>query len=85
MAAALDLFRLAWVNVRSCRLWPASLAIRIALALGVVYLMVAKPGAAESLVAMTLALALGAVAAKRARPAVLVEAGDAPAGASALS
>ena len=46
------------------------LAIRIALALGVLYLMVAKPGAVESLVAMTPALALGAVAAKRTRPAI---------------
>jgi hypothetical protein len=39
-----------------------------ALALGVFYLMVAKPRAFESLVAMTLALALGAVAAKRRSP-----------------
>ena len=110
MAAALDLFDDAWVNVSIVavisiaalagvvphsrrraadlpigRLWPASLAIRIALVLGVLYLMVSKPGAFGSLVAMTLALALGAVAAKRTRPAVRVEAGDDSFGASARS
>jgi hypothetical protein len=37
------------------RLWPASVAIRIVLARGVLYLMVAKPGTVESLVVMTLA------------------------------
>ena len=88
MAARLELFQFAWVNVslvvllliaalagivsRSRRratdlligqLWPASVAIRIGLALGVFYLMVAKSEIIESLIVMALALALGAVAA----------------------
>ena len=54
------------------RLWPASVAIRIALALGVVYLMVAKSDIVESLIVLALALALGAVAATRMKPAFRV-------------
>ena len=106
MAARLDLFQFAWINVSVVaviviaalaravtrirgraeelavgHLWPASLAIRIALTLGVLYLMVAKPGAVESLIAMTLALAVGAIAAQRTRPAIQAS-GDVPAGAS---
>jgi hypothetical protein len=77
MAARLDVFHFAWVNV-SLVAWPASVAIRIVLALGV-YLMVAKPESVESLIVLTLALALGAVAAKRTRPAIRVSSGDAPA------
>lgn len=89
LAARLDLFQFAWINVSVVaviviaalagvvirirsraadlpvgRLWPASLAIRIALTLGVLYLMVAKPGAVESLIAMALTLAVGAIAAQ---------------------
>jgi hypothetical protein len=88
MAARLEVFRLAWVNVslvvllliaalagiasrsrrraadlRIGQLWPASVAIRIVLALGVFYLMVAKSEIVESLIAMAVALALGAIAA----------------------
>ena len=88
MAARLEVFHLAWVNVslvvllliaalegiasrsrrraaelRIGQLWPASVAIRMALALGVLYLMVAKSEIVESLIAMAVALALGAVAA----------------------
>ena len=91
MAARLEVFHLAWVNVslvvllliaaiagivsrsrrrvvdlRIGQLWPASVAIRIALALGVFYL----------------ALALGAVAATRTKLAIRVSSGDAPGGAS---
>ena len=54
------------------RLWPASVAIRIALALGVVYLMVAKSDIVESLIVLAHALALGAVAATRMKPAIRV-------------
>jgi hypothetical protein len=109
MAAVLDLFQFAWINVSVVaviviaasagvvirirgraadlpvgRLWPVSLAIRIALTLGVLYLMVAKPGAVESLIAMTLALAVGAIAAQRTRPAIQAS-GDVPAGVSVRS
>ena len=88
MAARLEVFHFAWVNVslvmlvliaalagivsRSRRraadlrigeLRPASVEIRIGLALGVFYLMVAKSEIGESLIVMALALALGAVAA----------------------
>jgi hypothetical protein len=49
-------------DLRIGQLWPASVATRIALALGVFYLMVAKPESVESLIVMALALALGAVA-----------------------
>ena len=50
------------------RLWPASVAIRTALALGAVYVMVAKSEIIESLVVLAVALALGAVAATRTKP-----------------
>ncbi len=108
MAARLEVFHLAWVNVslvallliaalagiasrsrrraedlRIGRLWPASVAIRIALALGVFYLMFAKSEIVESLIVMALALALGAVAATRTTLAIRVSSGDAPGGASA--
>lgn len=58
------------------RLWPASVAIRIALALGVVYLMVAKSDTVESLIVLALALALGAVAATRMKRAIRVSYGQ---------
>ena len=108
MAARLELFHFAWVNVslvvllliaalagiasrsrrraadlRIDQLWPASVAIRIALALGVFYLMFAKSEIVESLIVMALALALGAVAATPTKPAIGVTPGDAPRGASA--
>ena len=108
MAARLEVFHFAWVNVslvmllfiaalagiasrsrlraadlRIGQLWPASVAIRIGLALGVFYLMVAKSEIVESLTVMVLTLALGAVAATRMKPAIRVTSGDAPRGASA--
>ena len=108
MAARLEVFHFAWVNVslvvvlliaalagivsrsgrraadlRIGQLWPASVAIRIALALGVFYLMFAKSEIVESLIVMALALALGAVAPTPAKPAIRVTPGDAPRGASA--
>ncbi len=55
-------------DFRVGRFWPASVAIRIALALGVVYLMVAKSDGLESLIVLGLALALGAVAATQMKP-----------------
>ena len=107
MAARLDAFHFAWVNVslvgllliaalagfasrarrravdlRIGQLWPASVAIRVALALGVFYLMFAKSGIGESLIVMALALAIGAVAATRRNLAIRVSPGDAPSGAS---
>ena len=109
MAARLELFHFAWVNVslvvllliaalagivsrsrrraadlRIGQLRPASVAIRIVLALGVFYLMVAKSEIVESLIVMAVALALGAVAATRRKPAIRVSsgAGAAPARAS---
>ena len=66
-------------DLRIGRLWPASVAIRIALALGVSYLMVAKPEIVESLIVMALALAIGAIAATRTKPAIRVSSRDAPA------
>ena len=108
MAARLELFQFAWVNVslvvllliaalagivsrsrrraadlRTGQLWPASVAIRIGLALGVFYLMVAKSEIVESLIVMTVALALGAVAATRTKLAIRVSSREAPGGASA--
>ena len=106
MAARLEVFQFAWVNVSLVALLLiAALAgivsrsdrrasdprigqlshasIRIALALGVSYLMVAKPAIVESLIVMALALALGAVAATRTKLAMRVSSGDAPSGASA--
>ena len=105
MAARLEVFHLAWVNVslvvllliaalagiasrsrrrvadlRIGQLWPASVAIRIALALGVFYLMFAKSEIVESLIVVALALALGAVAATRTKLAIRVSSGDAPCG-----
>jgi hypothetical protein len=59
-------------DLRIGRFWPASVAIRIALALGVVYLMVAKSDGMESLIVLALALALVAVAATRMKPATRV-------------
>ena len=70
-------------DFRIGRLWPASVAIRIALALGVFYLMVAKSEIVESLIVIALALAFGAVAATRTKLAIRVSSGDAPSGASA--
>ena len=70
-------------DLRVGRLWPASVAIRMALALGVFYLMLAKSEIVESLIVMALALALGAVAATRTKLAIRVSSGDAPGGASA--
>jgi hypothetical protein len=63
------MFEVAWVRA-SYRpvLGPASVAMRIALALGVVYLMVAKSDGVESLIVLALALALGGVAATRMKP-----------------
>jgi hypothetical protein len=55
-------------NDRIGRLWPASVAIRTALALGAVYVMVAKSEVVESVIVLAVALALGAVAAIRAKP-----------------
>ena len=108
MAARLELFHFAWVNVsvvvllliaalagmvsrsrrraadlRIGQLWPASVAIRIGLTLGVLYLMVAKSEIVESLIVIALALAFGAVAATRTKLAIRVSSGDAPSGASA--
>ena len=108
MAARLELFQFAWVNVslvvllliaalagivsrsrrraadlRIGQLWPASVAIRIGLALGVFYLMVAKSEIVESLIVMALALALGAVAATGTKLAIRVSSREAPGGASA--
>ena len=107
MAARLEVFHLAWVNVslvvllliaalagiasrsrrraaelRIGQLWPASVAIRMALALGVFYLMVAKSGIVESLIVVAVALALGAVGATRAKLAIRVASGDASGSAS---
>ena len=107
MAARLEVFQLAWVNVslvallliaalagiasrsrrraedrRIGQLWPASVATRIVLALGVFYLMVAKSRIVESLIVMAVALALGAVAATRTTLAIRVSSGDATGGAS---
>ena len=107
MAARLEVFHLAWVNVslvallliaalagiasrarrraadlRIGQLWPASVATRIVLALGVFYLMVAKSGIVESLIVVAVALALGAVAATRRKLAIRVSSGDATGGAS---
>jgi hypothetical protein len=107
MAARLEVFHLAWVNVslvallliaalagiasrarrraadlRIGQLWPASVATRIVLALGVFYLMVAKPRIVESLIVVAVALALGAVAATRRKLAIRVSSGDATGGAS---
>ena len=72
-------------DLRIGRLSPASVAIRIALALGVSYLMVAKPEIVESLIVMAVALAIGAIAATRTKPAIRVSSGDAPAAASVRS
>ena len=104
MAARLEVFHLAWVNVslvmvlliaalagivsrarrrgadlRIGQLRPASVAIRIGLALGVFYLMVAKSEIVESLIVMALALALGAVAATRTKLAIRVSSREASA------
>ena len=108
MAARLEVFHLAWVNVslvvvlliaalagivsrsrrrtadlRLGQLGPGSVAIRIVLALGVFYLMVAKSEMVESLIVMALALALGAVAATRTKLAIRVSSHEARGGASA--
>ena len=69
-------------DLRIGQLWPASVATRIALALGVFYLMVAKPEIVESLIVMAVALALGAVAATRRKLAIRVSSRDAIGGAS---
>ena len=107
MAARLELFHFAWVNVslmvllliaalagiasrsrrraadlRIGRVWHASVAIRIALSLGVFYLMLAKSEIVESLIVMAVALALGAVAATRTKLASRVSSRDASGGAS---
>ena len=106
MAARLDVFHFAWVNVllvalvliaalagivtpsrpRAAdlpigRLWPASVAIRIVLALGVFYLMVAKPESVESLIVMMLALSRWKLSPRRHRPSIRVSSGYAPGGA----
>ena len=70
-------------DLRIGQLWPASVAIRIGLALGVFYLMVAKSEIVESLIVMALALALGAVAATGTKLAIRVSSREAPGGASA--
>ena len=107
MAARLELFHFAWVNVslvvllliaalagiasrsrrravdlRIGQFWPASVAIRIVLALGVFYLMMAKSETVESLIVMAVAVALGAVVATRTRLASRVASRDASGGAS---
>ena len=106
MAARLEVFHLAWVNVslvalllivaltaavsrsdrragdpRIGQLSHAS--IRMVLALGVLYLMVAKSEIVGSLIVMAFALALGAVAATRTKLAVRVLSREALGGASA--
>ena len=106
MAARLELFQFAWVNVslvvlllivaltatisrsdrrvadpRIRQLSHAS--IRMILALGVLYLMVAKSEIVESLIVMALALALGAVAATRTKLAIRASSREAPGGAAA--
>ena len=106
MAARLEVFHLAWVNVSlvvllliaaltatvsrsDCRAADPRIgqlshaSIRMVLALGVLYLMVAKSEIVESLIVMALALALGAVAATRTKLAIRVSSCEAPGGASA--
>ena len=57
-------------------------SIRMVLALGVLYLMVAKSEIVEALIVMAFALALGAVASTRTKTPIRVSSGDAPASAS---
>jgi len=108
MAARLELFQFAWVNVslvvllliaalagivsrsprraadlRIGQLWPAAVAIRIALALGVFYLMFAKSEIVESLIVMAVALAFGAVTATGTKRAIRVSSREAAGDASA--
>ena len=108
MAARLELFHFAWVNVslvvllliaalagiagrsrrravdlRIGQFWPASVAIRIVLALCVFYLMMAKSETVESLIVMAVAVAFGAVVATRTKLAIRVSSREAPSGASA--
>jgi hypothetical protein len=58
------------------RFWRASIAIRIALALGAVYLMVAKPDIVQSVMVLAFALVLGAAAAIRMKPWIRVSYGQ---------